>query len=184
MKKLYALVFIFIFSLTAMSQKLLPVIKAGTNMAVDVDFHGQSIVLNLNYKSLADPIMIGWDVGGTSGTYTMSAKSLENGKKFNLDQPDPSVVTLLKNDETFMCISKAAYQSLVSSKSFTYNGLTFAAKDDSDGFKLNGKPVDATYAVSADGKTSVWILNNPSMPIALNLKGNPAGVDYTVTIIE
>jgi len=184
MKKLSVLIAFCFFSQAAMSQKLLPTVKAGTNITVDVDFHGQSVLLNLNYKSFADPITIGWDVGGTSGTYAMPAKSLESGKSFDLDQPDPSIVTLLNGYETFMCVSKAAYQSLLKDKSFAYNGLTFTAKDNSDGFKLNGKTVDATYVATSDGKTSLWILNNPDMPLTLSLKGNPGGVNYSITSIE
>jgi len=183
MKKIYLLLAACVFCSAAMSQKLLPVIKAGTNIIVDVNFHGQSILFNLNYKSFADPITIGWDIGGTSGTYAMPAKSMESGKSFDLNQPDPGIVTLLRNDETFMCLSKQAYQDLLKNKSFTYNGLTFAAKDIGSDFNLQGKPVDATFVVTANGKTSAWILNNPDMPLTLHLKGNP-GVNYTVSMIE
>jgi len=78
--------------------------------------------LNLNYKVLPNPILIGL-IGGTSGTYAMPAKkALESGKvSVDLDQPDPSIVTiLLRKDETFMCVQRP-YQGLVEEQSLTYN---------------------------------------------------------------
>jgi hypothetical protein len=184
MKKIYVLVLILFLSFPASAQKTLPAIKQGTTINMNVDFHGQGISLNLVYKSLADPINIAWDIGNAGGTYAMKATSLQNGTKFNVDQPEPDGTTTLADDETFMCISKSAYQSLQKNKTFIYSGLTFIADDNATGFKIGDKAIDATYLATADGKTSVWILNNPDFPVTLAMKGNPAGVDYTVTGIK
>ncbi|MES2278751.1 MAG: hypothetical protein V4592_22160 [Bacteroidota bacterium] len=184
MKKVFVLAFIALLSTAAMAQKTIPAIKVGSTLSLDMDYHGQSLLLAVTVKGMGDVISIGWEVNGTGGTFAMKAKALESGTKFGGDQPAPDAVTPLADDATFMCISKAAYQSMVKNKTFIYSGLTYAVKDSPDGYKLDGKPVDATFAATADGKTSLWILNSPDFPITLAMKGNPAGIDYTASSVK
>lgn len=184
MKKVLLFAFAALFSTAVMAQKLLPEIKTGTTVSMDLDYHGQSLVLGMMVKSMGDIINITWDVSGTGGTFAMKAKGLESGSKFGGDQPQPDAVTALNDDETFMCISKSAYQTLVKTKSFVYSGLTYTVKDNADGFKIDGKPVDATFVSTADGKTTLWILNNASYPLTLAMTGNPLGINYTVATIK
>ncbi|QKJ30940.1 hypothetical protein HQ865_14670 [Mucilaginibacter mali] len=184
MKKVLIMAFIVLFAIAVKAQKLSPEIKAGTTVSMDLDYHGQSLVLGLTVKSLGDVINIDWNVSGTGGTYAMKAKGLESGTKFGGDQPAPDAVTALADDETFMCISKAAYKTMVDKKSFVYSGLTYTVKDNADGFKVDGKAVDATFAATADGKTSLWILNNANYPLTLGMKGNPIGIDYNVVTLK
>lgn len=184
MKKIFVIAFIALLSTAVKAQKVLPEVKAGTTLSMDLDYHGQALVLGLTIKSMGDVINIDWNVSGTGGTFAMKAKGLESGSKFGGDQPAPDAVTALKDDETFMCISKSAYQSLKKDKKFVYSGLTYIVKDNADGFKLEGKPADATFAATEDGKTSLWILNNANYPLTLAMKGNPVGIDYNVAFVK
>jgi hypothetical protein len=184
MKKIYLLAIIALLSTAAMAQKVKPVIKAGTAAAMDLDYHGQPLQLGILVKSMGDVINIDWNVSGSGGTFAMKAKALENGTKFGGDQPTPDAVTALTDEETFMCISKSAYQSLVKNKTFIYSGLTYVVKDNADGFKIGGQVMDATFAATADGKTSLWILNNPDFPLTLAMKGSSGGIDYSFTDLK
>lgn len=184
MKKILLFAFVALFTTAVNAQKISPEIKVGTSISMDLDYHGQSLVLGMGIKSMGDVINIAWDVSGTGGTFAMKAKGLESGSKFGGDQPQPDAVTALTDDETFMCISKSAYQSLVKNKSFTYSGLTYTAKDNTAGFKIDGKQVDATFVSTADGKTTLWILNNANYPLTLAMTGNPIGINYTVASIK
>jgi hypothetical protein len=184
MKKIYLALLCTFLTTAAMSQKVLPQIKTGTIMLMELDFHGQPLQLTVTYKGMGDPMNISWDVGTMGGTYNMSAKGLASGTRLNADQPQPDAVTALTDEETFLCISKAAYQSLVKNKTFDYSGLTFKVKDNSDGFKLDGKLADATYVSTADGKATIWILNNPDMPVILAITGNPSGINNKITAIK
>lgn len=184
MKKVLVVALIALLGTAVKAQKLLPEIKTGTNLSMDLDYHGQALVLGLTVKSMGDVINIDWSASGAGGTYAMKAKGLEGGTKFGGDQPQPDAVTALNDDETFMCISKSAYKTMADKKSFVYSGLTYTVKDNADGFKVDGKAVDATFAATADGKTSLWILNNANFPVTLAMKGNPAGIDYNTVSIK
>jgi hypothetical protein len=184
MKKLCFLATLILFTTTVFAQKTLPQIKTGTAVNMDLDYHGQALQLGIVVKSMSDVITIDWTVSGTGGSYAMKAKALESGTKFGGDQPAPDAVTALGDDETFMCISKTAYQSLLKNRTLTYSGLVYKTKDIADGFKINGKLLDATYVETTDGKSSIWVLNNPAYPLTLAMKGSSQGIDYTVTDIK
>jgi len=184
MKKILFAALISFISLAGFAQKAMPTLKVGSVAKAQLTFSGRDIDCTVTLKSIGDVINIDWDVVATGGTFAMKAKGLESGTKFFSGQPTPDDVTNLTDAETFMCISKTAYQSLVKSKSFVYGGLTYTVKDMPDGFKLDGQAVDATYVATADGKTSIWVLNNPDYPMALAFKGNPTGADYTILSIK
>lgn len=182
-KLLFAAIFSF-FSLAVFAQKAMPVLKTGSVAKLKLIFSGRDIDGTITLKSVGEIINLDWDIVSTGGTIAMKAKALENGTKFFAGQPTPDDVTNLADTETFMCISKAAYQSMVKNKSFIYGSLTYVVKDMPDGFKVDGQLVDATYVATADGKTSLWILNNIDYPMALAMKGNPTGADYTILSIK
>ncbi|GAB3935347.1 hypothetical protein [Mucilaginibacter myungsuensis] len=184
MKKLTSLLFITFVALVAHAQKLLPELKAGSTATLTVDYNGNPIDLGLTLRTVGEVINIDWDASGAGGTYAMKAKGLESGTQFSSGKPEVNGVNELTDSETFMCISKNAYQALVKDKKFTYGPLTFFAKDMPDGFKIGDKVIDALYAVTADGKTSLWILNSPEYPMTLEMKGNPAGVNYRVVSLK
>lgn len=156
--------------------------KEGSTLNYDVNYGGQFVVFALTIKSMGDPIKMDWDVQGTGGTYEMTKKGFDNGSSFNT-QPVQGGVARLTDDETFCVISQSAFKSLTATKSFTYGGVTYTAKE-TGAYKFKDSTADDFYAVSADGKTEMWILNNPTFPVLLKIKGNPNGVDFAVSEVK
>ncbi|MBQ5579335.1 MAG: hypothetical protein IIT40_10900, partial [Prevotella sp.] len=73
---------------------------------------------------------------------------------------------------TFAFISKDAYKELMQTDRFIYDGITWR-KIDSDG---------KTIHVRADiDRTEMWISTEYPLPFVVRMKGNPLGVDWTLT---
>lgn len=184
MKKIILATVLFFITITVFAQKTMPTLEVGSTAKIQLNFLGRDIDGSLTLKEVGETITIDWDIVSTGGSIAMKASALENGTKFFGGQPVPDETTKLADNETFMCISKAAYQSMVKNKTFVYGPLTYLVKDAPEGFKMDGKLVDATYAVTADGKTSLWVLNKADYPMTLAMKGNTTGADYTFLSVK
>ena len=63
---------------------------------------------------------------------------------------------------------------------FMYNGLKFMADTATHPkFMLNEKEADVTYVKSEDGKMTMTILNNPSIPLTLETHGQETDILVT-----
>ncbi|PTQ94956.1 hypothetical protein C8P68_106170 [Mucilaginibacter yixingensis] len=181
MKNICILIIALLVSATAFAQDKLT-FKEGSTLNYDVNYGGQSIVFALTIKSLGDPIKMDWDVQGTGGSYEMTKKGFASGSSFNA-QPVQGGIAKLTDDETFCVISQSAFKSLTDTKSFNYGGVTYTVKETGT-YKFKDSTADDFYVTSADGKTEMWILNNPTFPVLLKIKGNPNGVDFAVSEVK
>lgn len=183
MKKTVLTLLSFCFFMVVQAQKVVPEIKAGTVMYCSVFVQGQEFPLTLTLNSISGPVSISWSVDGYGdGSFEMTAKALESASRFSSGQPALGA-TKLDDSETFGILSKAAYQSLIENKTFTYNGLKFKIKStDSDTMKIGGKEIDLSHVVSEDGSLTLWILNNPNFPLILQTLGT--SLDIVVNDIK
>lgn len=161
------------FFITAQAQKVLPEVKVGTVLYCSAFVQGQELPLILTLKSIAGPVSIGWSVDGYGdGSFDMSAKALENANQFSVPTQPALGATKLGDTETFGFLSKAAYKSLMETKTFTYGGMKFKIKSsDASAMKIGGKEMDVSHVESEDGKLQLWILNNPNLPLMLQTAG-------------
>jgi len=139
----------------------------------------------LTIKSLADPLNIQWyvDSYGT-GNFEIPKMALDSGTKLVIKQPDPDGVTKMKNDETLIVISKKTFNSLVKDNTFQLNGQKFTVSTDTTSYKINDKTADVFHAIGENGKSEIWIINNPDFPLVYKAKGVTRGVDFTLTGIK
>jgi len=187
MKTLVVLAFFASLSLNTIAQKYVPVVKEGTVLNYDAFAKGlgQHIPLVFTIKSLGDPIKIQWDVDGYgTGSFEMPAKSLQSATKVVIKQPDPGAVTQIKEDETIIAISKDAFNNMVKDKAFEMNGQRFVVTADTAVCKINDKRLDVIYAISLNGKSEAWIVNNPDFPLVYRAKNISHGIDFTLTGIK
>ena len=162
----------------ASAQKLMPEIKAGTNLNTNVYVQGQAFPLLLTLKSITAPVTLAWAVEGYGeGAFEMSQKAVDGGTETYLGQASMGT-TKLKDTETYGLISKAAYKSLVDTKNFSYNGLKFKTKAVPTAMKIGDKELDVTHVASEDGKVELWLLNNPALPLIVQSVGLP--IDFVV----
>lgn len=186
MKKIFLFTICALVSTVLFAQKYVPQIKAGTTMdyTAIAKATGQSIPLNLKVNDITIPLRLQWSIPGLgSGTFEMSAKALETGKKMTVREPTADDVTKLRDDETLLILSKNSFNSLLTTKSFDLNGQTFILATDTKPYTINDKEADVLYAVTANGKSKMWILNNPAFPLICQTQTNMA-VDFTLKNIK
>lgn len=187
MKLLCVLLSTVCLNVSAFAQKYVPQIKAGTvlNYTAYHKAFGQDVPLTLTVLSITAPVQLKFFVPQLgSGTFEMSAKAIENGKKMAIKEPAMDEVTKLKDDETLAFLSKSTFKNLATNKTFELNGQTFTVTADAAPFKINDKEADVFYAATANGKTKLWILNNPDFPLICKLTGGPQGIDLNLQSIK
>lgn len=187
MKKLLILTGCSLLSLSVWAQKYVPQIKNGTvlNYTANVRAMGQTLPTILTITELNAPMRIKWLINGLgTGTYEISGKAIQSGTKMALREPGFEPVTKLKDNETLGFLSKDTFNTLVTSKAFELNGLKFTVTEGAPAYTLDGKETDTFYAVSANGKTKLWVLNNPDFPLICKIEGAQQGIDLTLNSIQ
>ena len=103
-------------------------------------------------------------------TYKMTRETVEHATGFCWDIPADGAI--YQPVGTFALISKDAYKELMQTDRFIYDGITWR-KIDSDG---------KTIRVRADiDRTEMWISTEYPLPFVVRMKGNPLGIDWTLT---
>lgn len=103
-------------------------------------------------------------------TYKMTRETVEHSTGFCWDIPADGAI--YQPVGTFAFISKDAYKEIMQTDRFIYDGITWR-KIDSD---------DKTIHVRADiDRTEMWISTEYSLPFVVRMKGNPLGIDWTLT---
>lgn len=187
MKRIIAIAVGTLLSVSAWAQKYVPQIKNGTvlNYTANVRAMGQTLPTILTIIDINAPLRIKWLINGLgTGTYEVSAKAIQSGTKMALREPGYEPVTKLKDNETIGFLSKDTFGNLVASKAFELNGLKFTVTDGAPAYILDGKEADTFYAVSANGKTKIWVLNNPDFPLICKIEGAQQGIDLTLNSIQ
>ncbi len=103
-------------------------------------------------------------------SYKMTRETVEHATGFCWDIPADGAI--YQPVGTFAFISKDAYKELMQSDRFIYDGITWR-KIDSD---------DKTIHVRADiDRTEMWISIEYPLLFVVRMKGNPLGIDWTLT---
>jgi predicted alpha-1,2-mannosidase len=133
------------------------------------------IAFTLNRQYRTWPLTYGWQ-GDTllltckEATYKIPRSIVENGKNFCWDIPADGAVYETKG--TFAFISRQAFSDLREKGYFVYDGITWRKKDQSD----------VTIHVQADiDRTEMWIHYNEKMPLVLEMRNNPLGIDWQIS---
>ncbi|MBQ5579154.1 MAG: GH92 family glycosyl hydrolase [Prevotella sp.] len=103
-------------------------------------------------------------------TYKMTRETVEHATGFCWDIPADGAI--YQPVGTFAFISKDAFKELFFTEEFTYDGITWRQID------TDGK----TIHVRADiDRTEMWISTGYPLPFVVRMKGNPLGIDWTLT---
>jgi len=188
MRKLFIMISCTLAAITASAQKYVPQIKTGTvlNYTAHARAMGQTVPAFLTITQFEAPLRMKWAIGPLgSGTYEISAKAIQSGTKMALREPGYDEITKLKDNETIAFISKDTFNGLIANKAFELNGQKFAVvTDGAPAFTLGDKEVDTFYATTANGKTKIWILNNPDFPLVCKIEGAPQGIDLSLNSVQ
>ena len=174
-------------SLNALAQKYVPQIKTGTvlNYTAYARAFDKTLPAVLTISEINAPMRIKWLINGLgTGTYEISAKAIQSGTKMALREPGFEEVTKLKDSETLAFLSKDTFTALISNKAFELNGQKFTVTEGAPSYMIDGKEADTFYAVTANGKTKIWILNNPDFPLICKIEGAPQGIDLALNSVQ
>lgn len=187
MKKLITLAALSLIGFTAWAQKYVPEIKTGTvlNYTANVRAMGETLPVTLTINEINAPLRMKWLISGLgTGIYEVSAKAIQSGSKMALREPGYEPVTKLKDNETIAFLSKDTFSNLVANKAFELNGLKFTVDESAPAYMLDGKEADTYYAVSANGKTRIWVLNNAGFPLICKIEGAQQGIDLALNSVR
>lgn len=133
-----------------------------------------SIAFTLNRQHRTWPLTYGWQ-GDTllltckEATYKIPRSVVENGRNFCWDIPADGAVYAAQG--TFAFISRQAFSDLNKKGYFVYDGITWRKVDESD----------VTVHVQADiDRTEMWIKQDDDLPLVLEMRNNPLGIDWVV----
>jgi len=155
-------------------------------MGYTVSMKDQAVAFSLTLSSTADSLKMKWQVEDYgSGSYLMSNKSLQTGTGMHLESPEPGAAVELPEMETLAFISQKEYRDLLKNKVMQFGDLKYALKqDDSQAIKVEDKVLDVLHLVAINGKTELWILNNPDFPLICKTKNGSNGVDLLIDYIK
>ena len=132
------------------------------------------IAFTLNRQHRTWPLAYSWQ-GDTllltckEATYKIPRFIVENGQYFCWEIPTDGAVYETKG--TFAFISRQAFRDLKTKGYFMYDGITWRKMDMSD----------VTIHVQADiDRTEMWIKYDEEMPLVLEMRHNPLGIDWLI----
>ena len=140
------------------------------------------IAYTLNRQHRTWPLAYGWQ-GDTllltckEATYKIPRSIVENGKNFCWEIPADGAVYETKG--TFAFISRQAFSDLKTKGYFVYDGITWRKLDERLRVGASAGVSDVTIHVQADiDRTEMWIKYNEEMPLVLEMRNNPLGIDW------
>jgi hypothetical protein len=187
MKKIVLSSFLILLTALVSAQKYIPVIKAGTVLNYEAFLRnvGQRVPITLTVKTIGDPTDIAWSVAGLgTGVFSVSGKAQDSGTKLAIKEPSSGNVTRLKDDETFLTVSKTVFNSLVNNQPFELNGMKFALVADTTTYKINNKVAPILHAIGDNKKSQLWVLNNVDFPLICGEVAIAKGIDMTLLSIN
>lgn len=109
------------------------------------------------------------------GSYKMSAEAVDQGNALSYLMPEDGNNVSLANQETFAMISRDAYRQLKSLGRFTYDGVEYEKQ------ATEQSPIWGTIIQVCDSEGAhLQILDNPQLPLIVNMRNNPLEIDWTV----
>jgi len=186
MKNIYGFILALLVCNAARAQKFVPQIKAGTEMDYTVSLGGQKVGFALTVSSMGDSLKMKWEVADYgSGNYLMGAKSLQSGKGMYLQSPQPDQNVKLAETETIAFISKNSFNDMTQKQTMEFGDLKYVLdKADKAPIRVADQDLDVLHMVATNGKTELWILNNPDFPLICKTKNGSYGVDLTLDYIK
>ena len=131
------------------------------------------IAYTLNRQHRTWPLVYTWQ-GDTllltckEAAYIIPRSVVENGRSFCWDIPADGAVYETKG--TFAFISRQAFRDLKAKGMFVYDGIIWRMVNQEE-----------TIHVRADiDQTEMWIVNNDDLPLVLEMRNNPLGIDWLI----
>jgi hypothetical protein len=129
----------------------------------------------------ADTVVIAWTTFGRTvrnGRRTMVGSSLKTSKTGYWEPPFDGEDILLPADQSMLLMSKEVYAQAKNNGRVQFDGLQFISSTSL--YDMGGVKLPAIELKSENGRASIWILDDPSLPLMLKYSGNPYYVDLEI----
>ncbi|WP_071145103.1 hypothetical protein [Bacteroides ihuae] len=148
--------------------------------------HGQTRRYNVVIEQKEGAMCWQWSIVRNlnlhTGCIVTSPQGLSNGTMLSFSQPNDGEQLTLKENETFGCISQAAFQSLMTEKSFIYNHTTYRLQKVEGSFEFGGTHYPLLKVVADIDGTELWIAKNSTLPLICKVSKSPLGIDWTINL--
>ena len=107
--------------------------------------------------------------------YYISRAEVERSSRFCWQSPQVDGTVHHDAKGTFCFVSRAALQRLHEQKSLNYDGFCWRLLDVSDGL---------LHVKADDYDAEMWIADDPTLPLIMEMRHNPLGIDWKITPYE
>ena len=146
--------------------------------------HGQTRSYKVVIEQKEGAMYWQWSIVRNLNTHTgciiTTAQGLSHGTMLSFSQPNDGEQLFLKEHETFGCISQAAFQSLVTKKSFVYNQTTYRLQKEEGSFEFCRTHYPLLKVVADIDGTELWIAKNSTLPLICKVSKSPLDIDWTI----
>lgn len=150
----------------------------GEKVTIDSPLVTAQIAFTLNKQHRTWPLVYGWQRDTLiavckEAAYKMPRSVVENGQYFSWEMPADGAVYQAKG--TFAMISRQALKDLKAQGFFIYDDITWRLVDQ------NGKQLHVRADID---RTEMWISDNEELPLVIEMRHNPLGIDWHVVPIS
>jgi len=182
MKKINLLLLFITSSVVTIAQQPSSPIREGAVLVYNVYPEGGELQSELVLQRVSkDTVVIGWTTFGRmvrNGRRTMAGSSLTTSKVGYWEPPFDGEDILLPADQSMLLMSKDVYMQAKNKGRVQFDGLQFISHPSV--YDMGGVKLSAIELKSENGRASIWLLDDPSLPLMLKYSGNPFYVDLEI----
>lgn len=184
MKKINLLLTLLASSFMAIAQAPQSPIHEGRVLVYNVFPEGGELQSELVLERVSpDTVIIGWSMPASmrSGRRTMIGSSLHTSKLGFWEPPFPGEDILIPADQSMLFMSKSVFAQAKATGRIQFDGLTFIATSSKGSiYQAGSLRLPAIELKTENGIASIWILDDPALPLMLKYTGNPSYVDIEI----
>lgn len=184
MKKINLLLLFITVSVITIAQQQSTPIKQGSVLVYNVYPEGGELQSELLLERIsADTVVIRWSTFGRTmrnGRRTIAGSSLRTSRFGYWEPPFSGEDILIPADQSMLIMSKDVYTQAKNNGRMEFDGLQFIVSFQSSIYDMGGVKLPAIELKCENGRASIWILDDPSLPLMLKYSGNPFYVDLEI----
>lgn len=142
--------------------------------------HRYDIAFTLNRQLRTWPFGFRWE-GDTlllrckEALYKIPCSEVDGSDHFCWENAQKDGAVYDRTDGTFCFVSRRALRQLLEQHSMNYEGVIWHVVDETDA---------AVHVRAAERETEMWVSKTAPLPLVLEMRHNPLGIDWKITLYE
>ena len=144
------------------------------------EMHRYDIAFTLNRQFRTWPFGFRWE-GDTlllrckEALYKIPRSEVDGSDHFCWENAQKDGAVYDRTDGTFCFVSRRALRQLLEQHSMNYEGVIWHVVDETDA---------AVHVRAAERETEMWVSKTAPLPLVLEMRHNPLGIDWKITLYE